>query len=81
MDMPAASPVYSSLLNFILERATPEDILAFQLPESEKERAVDLLDKQDEDALTLEEEAELQRMMVMEGLLLELKARAMLAQE
>ena len=79
MNAPPLSHSYSSLLDFIMERATPDDVLAFDLPQSEKDRAIVLLDKQDDDALTPEEVAELQQMLVVERIFMALKARALTA--
>jgi uncharacterized protein YciU (UPF0263 family) len=79
MNAPPLTPSYDSLLDFIMARATPEDVLAFDLPQSEKDRAIELLDKQDDDALTPEEAAELQQMLVVERIFMALKARALTA--
>lgn len=73
------SPVYNHLLDFVVEKATPQEVLAFELSEAEKQRAIELLDKQDEDALTPDEATELEQMRMVERLLLALKARAMRA--
>jgi len=78
MGTSAVSPA-KSLVDFIMEHATAEAILSFELPDAERERAIELLDKQDEDALTAEEASELQQMLLVEGILLSLKARAIRA--
>src|SRR5206468_9960695 len=39
------APVYDRFLDFLVEKATPHEILAFTIPESERERALVLLDK------------------------------------
>ncbi|MBI4264851.1 MAG: hypothetical protein HY657_10775 [Acidobacteria bacterium] len=36
------APVYDFLLDFLVEKATPDEILAFTLPESERARAAAL---------------------------------------
>jgi len=77
MDTPALNPAFDYFLDFIMEKKTPEEILAFRLPDVEKERAIDLLDKQDDDTLTPEETAELQQMIAVERILRALKARAL----
>jgi uncharacterized protein YciU (UPF0263 family) len=79
MDSPTVSPAFDYFLDFIMDKKTPEEILAFRLPESEKERAIELLDKQDDDALTPEDTAELQQMIAVERILRALKARALKA--
>jgi hypothetical protein len=70
---------YDYFLSFILEKATPEDILAFELPESERQRAIVLLERQDDDTLTPEEASELEQMLRIDGLISVLKARAIAA--
>ena len=77
MDTPSISPAYHHFLEFILEKATPQEILSFQLSESERQRIVDLLDKQDDDALSADEAAELQQIVLIDRMLLALKARAL----
>jgi len=79
MTISNLSPVYNHFLDFVVEKATPQEVLAFELSEGEKQRAIELLDKQDEDALTPAEAAELEQMRMVERLLLALKARAMRA--
>ena len=77
MDTPSISPAYYHFLEFILEKAAPQEILSFQLSESERQRIVDLLDKQDDDALSADEAAELQQIVLIDRTLLALKARAL----
>ena len=73
------SPAYDHFLDFVIEKATPQEVLAFELTEADKQRAIELLDKQDDDALTPEEAAELEQMRHFERMLLALKARALRA--
>ena len=77
MGTPTINPAYSSFLDFVMQKATPEDILAYQMPEAEQQRIIELLEKQDEDALTVEEAEELQEIKMMDRMLLALKARAL----
>lgn len=77
MDALSISPPYASLVEFILEHASPDDILAFTLPESQQQRIAELLDKQDEETLTPEEAIELQQIVLIDRMLLALKARAL----
>ncbi len=79
MDVPSFSPAYNSFLDFVIQKASPQDILAYQMPEAERRRIVELLDKQDEDTLTPAEAAELQEIQVVDRMLLALKARALKA--
>ena len=71
------APAYDYLLSFVVDKATPEQILAFELPDDIRERAIELLDKQDEGTLTPAEAAELEQMQEVDQLVLALKARAL----
>lgn len=77
MGTPAPTRAYSSFLDFVMQKATPADILAYQMPQAEQQRIIELLDKQDEDALTPEEAEELQEIKMVDRMLLALKARAL----
>jgi len=68
---------YSSFLDFVMQKATPADILAYEMPKAEQRRIIELLDKQDEDRLTPEEAEELQEIKMIDRMLLALKARAL----
>lgn len=72
-------PVYDPFLDFIFERATADDILAFELPEETRRRAIELLDRQDNDELTAEEADELEQMRQVNRMVSALKARALAA--
>jgi hypothetical protein len=74
MGTPATFLAYERFLDFIMERATPQIILDFQIPDSERQRVIALLDKQDDDTLTPEEVAELRQIQMVDRLLLALKA-------
>jgi len=63
-------------MDFLVEKASPREILAFQIPEADKRRAMDLLDKQDIGYLTPEETVELDQMQQVDRLISILKARA-----
>ena len=73
------SPVYDHFLDFLVKKATPAEILAFEIPESERQRAIELLDRQDTGELTPEEAAELEQMAQVDQLVSALKARALAA--
>jgi len=77
MGAPTTTRAYSSFLDFVMKKATPEDILAYQMPKAEQKRIIELLDKQDEDELTPEEADELQEIKMIDRMLLALKARAL----
>ena len=71
------SRAYDHLLEYLIEKATPEEILAFSLSDTDKQRAIELLDKQDEDALTPDEIIELEQMREAELLIMALRAKAL----
>ncbi len=70
------SPIYDDLLDFLVKKATPEEILAFAPSEASQERADELLDKNNAGTLTPAEAAELQQMLQIDRLVSVLKARA-----
>jgi hypothetical protein len=70
------SPAYDQFLDYLIEKATPEEILAYQISDAEKERAEYLLDQNNEGELTPEERAELQQMLQLNRLISLLKAKA-----
>ncbi len=55
---------------------TPEEILAFRFSNSEQERLDDLLDRNKEAQLTLDEKNELQQLIELEKMMSLLKAKA-----
>jgi hypothetical protein len=71
------APVYDYFLDFLVEKATPREILAFTIPEPDRERGLDLLDKQDAGILTPEEAVELEQMQRVDQLISVLKAKAL----
>ncbi len=79
MAVPGLTPAYDYFLSFVVEKATPDEILAFELPSSTRQRALELLDKQDAGTLTPEEATELEQMQQVDRLMLALKARAIAA--
>lgn len=70
-------PVYAPFLKFVFDHVSGDDILEFELPEEARQRAIDLLDKQDNDALTVEEAEELEQMRQVNRMVSALKARAL----
>lgn len=71
------SPVYDDLLNYLVEKATPREILAYQITDDVEERAVELLEKSNAGTLTSEEAIELEQMRYVDKLVSVLKARAL----
>ena len=70
---------YDNLLDYLIDKATPQEILAYQASEIEQERADTLTDKNKTGTLTTEERQELNQMMEVDLLVGLLKARAMSA--
>jgi hypothetical protein len=68
--------IYDELLDFLLERATPEEILAFKASEKAEERAEYLLDGNNAGILSPEERIELQQMTYFDRKISVLKAQA-----
>jgi hypothetical protein len=68
---------YQQLINYLAEKATPEELLAFNLTEDEQEHARELLDKNAQNMLTPEEERELEQMIYFDRIISRLKARAL----
>jgi methylase of polypeptide subunit release factors len=69
-------PSYERFLDRVVESMTPQEILAFQVSEAERERAEELLEKNNEGELTAEERAELEQMLEFEEFMMLLKIRA-----
>lgn len=72
-------PSYDSLLDFLVEKATPEEILAFELTPQQLKRAEELSEKHKAGYLPEDEVHELEKIMQVELLIGALRARAMVA--
>ncbi len=72
-------PLYDSFLDFLVEKATPEEILAFRAPESEQEQARQLIERNSAGLLTEPEQQQLEQMLQFERLVTRLKAKALAA--
>lgn len=68
--------IYDELLDYLVDRASPEEILAFTASEKAEERAAYLLDNNNAGTLTAEEAIELQQMLYFDSKISVLKARA-----
>lgn len=68
--------IYDEFIDYLVGKATPEEILAFKVSDQANERAEYLLDKNNAGLLTPEEEVELQQMLYFEDRVSMLKARA-----
>jgi len=68
--------LYDELLDYLIERATPEELLAFTASEEAEERAAELLERNNAGMLTAEEQFELQQLLYVDRKISVLKARA-----
>ena len=68
--------IYDELLDYLVEKATPEEILAFRASEKAEARAADLLDRNNAGTLMPEEELELQQLLYFDSRISVLKAKA-----
>ena len=68
--------LYDELLDYLIERATPEEILAFAASEEAEARAAELLEKNNAGTLTPEEQVELQQLLYVDRKVSVLKAKA-----
>lgn len=73
------APIYNDLLDYLIEKATPAEILAFQPSADAQARAELLLEHSSEGTLTPDERAELDQMLQVDRLVSVLKARAQAA--
>ncbi len=71
--------IYDELLDFLLEKASPEEIMAFKVSEKAEERTEYLLDGNNAGTLTAEEQLELQQMLYFDRKISLLKAQAAVA--
>ena len=68
--------VYDELIDYLIGKATPEEILAFKVSEQAQARAEELLDKNNAGTLTPEERMELEQILHFDGKVSILKAEA-----
>jgi hypothetical protein len=71
--------VYDEFLEYLAQRATPEEILAFKASASAQQRADELTERNKTGTLTADEHAELEQMLHFNRLVSMLKARAIKA--
>jgi hypothetical protein len=71
--------VYDELLDYLVEKAAPEEILAFRASDKAQARAADLLDRNNAGTLTPEESLELQQLLYFDSRISVLKSQAALA--
>ena len=73
----ALPTIYDSFLDYLVEKATPREILAFKVSEEAEERIGDLLERQNAGTLSAEEMIELEYMRRFDSLVSLLKAKAL----
>lgn len=71
--------IYDDLLNYLADKASPEDVLAFQASNEAEERAAYLTDRNNAGLLTPHEREELDQLLYFDRKVALLKARAALA--
>lgn len=67
---------YDELINYLAEKATPDEILAFRVSDAAQERAELLLERDSAGTLTADESLELSQMLHFDRLVSVLKASA-----
>jgi hypothetical protein len=67
--------LFGVITDFLATRPTPEEIIAYQLPDYLQRRATELLDRNQADHLTAEERDEMMDYVRMDTMLLSLKAK------
>ncbi|MBD2325653.1 hypothetical protein [Alkalinema sp. FACHB-956] len=77
MTTPINTPTaYDEIIDFLAAGITPKELIEFQPSEVAKERVSDLIFREKNAGLTLDEKAELEQYMTLEHLLRLAKARA-----
>jgi hypothetical protein len=77
MVKPQLAPVYDDLIDFLIKKATPHEIIAFQASAEAKARAEYLLERNSAGKLSPEESSELQQMYQLDLFVSVLKVRAL----
>jgi hypothetical protein len=71
------SVAYLDLMDYLIEKVTPEEILAYKASAQEQERAFELLEKNNAGTLTPEESEELAEMQEVDRFVALMKSRAL----
>ncbi|MAS36927.1 MAG: hypothetical protein CL610_23185 [Anaerolineaceae bacterium] len=76
--MAAAQPylIYDELLDFLVEKASPQELMAFRPSSAAQQRADELTEKNKAGTLSAQERAELEQMLALDRFVTALKARA-----
>lgn len=73
------TPIYDELLDYLVCKTTPQEILAFRPSQTAQERADYLTERNKSGMLSADEAAELQQLLELDALVSTLKARALAA--
>lgn len=73
-------PSYETFLDYLVEKATPQEILAYKATDDEQQRADELTEKNKSGQLSSDEADELHQMMEVNELVMLLKAKAIASQ-
>jgi N-acyl-D-aspartate/D-glutamate deacylase len=69
--------IYDAFLDYLVEKATPQEILAFKVTDDAENRMTELLERQNAGVLTPDEATELEHMRRFDSLVSVLKAKAL----
>ena len=73
--------VYENLLDYLVEKATPDEILAFQPSAEDQQRTEELSEKNNAGTITSLEQQELQQILEVNALVSLLRAKALQASQ
>jgi hypothetical protein len=76
LEAPSAPPIYQEIIDLLTSNPTTDQLLAFKISDSAQDRLEELLRKNREEELTVEERAELNTYLRLSEHLTKLKARA-----
>lgn len=68
---------YERFADFLLDKLSPEEILAFQIPEPEQEYARELIERDNAGTLMAEEAEQVQQVLQFERMMMVMKAKAL----
>ena len=74
--MSAATPVYHEIIEFIAAGTTPQEVADYRPSPAAQQRVADLMEREREQRLSVEEKAELDHFMELEHILRMAKAKA-----
>jgi hypothetical protein len=72
-------PAFDELIDYLIEKATPQEIIAFMPSAKAQLRATELLDKNNAGTLSADEQFELEQLRQYDAILTKLKLRAQIA--